>query len=412
MAALFGLLKYTAWTYLPGLATQQLLSVVHHVYPRVLGRPPPQRGTSDYARDYRLTYLFVVVSYLLYTFYDAAATVEPNYYQILGVEPTADENTLKAAFRQFARRYHPDRVGQQGETLFIQVRDAYEALKSPVKRFAYDSISATDSCKPPDSENITSVVILVILSTSGRSGPVAYWRYLILALTAVYEMLYILNPSPAPASASSFSSTLFADPTAAAHTSLFSFLWPRRVAYQHVRFLHSLFVLASFALSNVVPALFPAPTPEMEAQHIVNEAQQILLQSRAISHEALAQVQTLLHAARNTPGTTFPFLGALPADDGDTVSGALAGELENLLLETQMRADGGPLKSAVENAVERRKRERERERWPRGAFGATPAAEAAWMQRHGIAVGGAANGYASPGRARPGYVRGRSRSLG
>ncbi|RDX43389.1 DnaJ-domain-containing protein [Lentinus brumalis] len=377
MAALFGLLKYTAWTYLPGLATQQLLSVVHHAYPRVLGRPPPQRGTSDYARDYRLTYLFVVISYLLYTFYDAAATVEPNYYQILGVEPTADENTLKAAFRQFARRYHPDRVGQQGETLFIQVRDAYEALKSPVKRFAYDRFGPDAlewSCSTlreyirhglmqASGFYITSVVILVILSTSGRSGPVAYWRYLILALTAVYEMLYILNPSPAPVSASSFSSTLFADPTAAAHTSLFSFLWPRRVAYQHVRFLHSLFVLASFALSNVVPALFPAPTPEMEAQHIVNEAQQILLQSRAISHEATAQVQTLLHAARNTPGTTFPFLGALPADDGDTVSGALVGELENLLVETQMRADGGPLKSAVENAVERRKRERER--WPR-----------------------------------------------
>ncbi len=111
----------------------------------------------------------------------------------------------------------------------------------------------------------------------------------------------------------------------------------------------------------------------------MNEAQQILLQSRAISHEgiscfarsvpaltcdlcspaATAQVQMLLHAARNIPGTTFPFLGALPADD-NTVTGELVGELENLLLEMQMRADGGPLQSAVENAVERRKRKQTR----------------------------------------------------
>ena len=264
------------------------------------------------------------------------------------------------------------------------------------------------------------------------------WRYILLSLVGVYEMLFLLNPSPAPAATSSISSALFADPALGTQTSLFSALWPRRVAYQHVRFLHSLFVLCSFALSNIVPVLFPSPTPEMQEQWIVNEAKQILLQANAISQEgapwcsfshhtrhadvppATAQVQTLLHAANGTPGATFPFLGELaPADD---VVNALATELENLLLETQMRADGGPLKSAVDNAVERKKRERERdqerEKWPRGVFGATPAAEAAWMQRHGISVANAVerfelgNGYASPVRKRPVYVRGRSRSLG
>lgn len=62
----------------------------------------------------------------------------PNYYELLGVEPTAEENVLKIAFRQFARKYHPDRVGPQGETMFIEVRDAFEALKNPVTRYAYD----------------------------------------------------------------------------------------------------------------------------------------------------------------------------------------------------------------------------------------------------------------------------------
>lgn len=111
------------------------------------------------------------------------------------------------------------------------------------------------------------------------------WRYILLSLVGVYEMLFLLNPSPAPAATSSISSALFADPALGTQTSLFSALWPRRVAYQHVRFLHSLFVLCSFALSNIVPVLFPSPTPEMQEQWITNEAKQILLQANAISQE-------------------------------------------------------------------------------------------------------------------------------
>ena len=135
---LLGLLKYAGWAYLPNLLTRQLLSLLHAIYPRLFGTPPPAPSTPAYQRHARLTYLAVVLGYLAYTFYDAAAAVEPNYYQMLGVAATADEGSLKAAFRQFARRHHPDRVGPQGERVFIQVRDAYEALKSPVKRFAYD----------------------------------------------------------------------------------------------------------------------------------------------------------------------------------------------------------------------------------------------------------------------------------
>jgi DnaJ-class molecular chaperone len=66
--------------------------------------------------------------------------MQPNFYQILSVPHAVDEAGLKAAFRQFAKKNHPDRpgVGRHGEELFIMVRDVYEALKDPVVRFAYD----------------------------------------------------------------------------------------------------------------------------------------------------------------------------------------------------------------------------------------------------------------------------------
>ena len=66
--------------------------------------------------------------------------MQPNFYQILGVSPNVDETGLKLAFRAFAKRHHPDRpeVGKEGEVMFMAVRDAFEALKDPVVRFAYD----------------------------------------------------------------------------------------------------------------------------------------------------------------------------------------------------------------------------------------------------------------------------------
>lgn len=79
-----------------------------------------------------------MLCYLIYNFIDASSGLPKNFYELLGVNPHSDEGTLKSAFRAFARKNHPDRIGPAGEALFIDVRDAFEALKDPVVRFAYD----------------------------------------------------------------------------------------------------------------------------------------------------------------------------------------------------------------------------------------------------------------------------------
>ena len=147
---LSSVLSFVGWSYLPHLATSKLLPVLHRFYPSLTGRPAPPPNTPLYARHYRYVYAITVISYLFYNFRQAALSMPPNYYEMLGVDPTADENALKSAFKQFARRYHPDRVGPQGEALFINVRDAFEALKNPTTRFAYDRsvavVSTTSAC--------------------------------------------------------------------------------------------------------------------------------------------------------------------------------------------------------------------------------------------------------------------------
>lgn len=66
--------------------------------------------------------------------------MESDYYQLLGVDRTADERTLKAAYRKAAMDCHPDRKGgcKDSEAKFKALNQAYDVLRDPQKRAAYD----------------------------------------------------------------------------------------------------------------------------------------------------------------------------------------------------------------------------------------------------------------------------------
>lgn len=64
-----------------------------------------------------------------------------DYYKVLGVEPTADEKTIKSAYRRLARQYHPDVNKEKGaEDRFKEVAEAYDVLKDPEKRTQFDQL--------------------------------------------------------------------------------------------------------------------------------------------------------------------------------------------------------------------------------------------------------------------------------
>ena len=78
-----------------------------------------------------------------------------DYYGVLGVEPSAGDAEIKTAYRRLARKYHPDVSKEAGaEDKFKAVNEAYEALRDPEKRKAYDQLRAGgyrpgDQVRPP-----------------------------------------------------------------------------------------------------------------------------------------------------------------------------------------------------------------------------------------------------------------------
>ena len=64
-----------------------------------------------------------------------------DYYEVLGVERGADDDTIKKAYRKLAKKYHPDMNpdNKEAEAKFKEVNEAYAVLSDSEKRAAYDN---------------------------------------------------------------------------------------------------------------------------------------------------------------------------------------------------------------------------------------------------------------------------------
>ena len=73
---------------------------------------------------------------------------DANYYELLGLSPTATPEEIRAAYFELAKRVHPDSGGN--DALFRHVSRAYETLRDPARRAAYDRGGYVDETSAPD----------------------------------------------------------------------------------------------------------------------------------------------------------------------------------------------------------------------------------------------------------------------
>ena len=64
--------------------------------------------------------------------------VEGDAYVVLGISRDADDEAIAQAHRRLARRHHPDVAGESAHRRMIRINAAYDAIRTPERRAAYD----------------------------------------------------------------------------------------------------------------------------------------------------------------------------------------------------------------------------------------------------------------------------------
>lgn len=77
----------------------------------------------------------------------------PSHYAVLGVHPSASAAEIREAYRDLARRYHPDRnaASAAGADRMPQVNEAYRVLSDPARRAVYDASLRSGPSRPSSS---------------------------------------------------------------------------------------------------------------------------------------------------------------------------------------------------------------------------------------------------------------------
>ncbi len=64
-----------------------------------------------------------------------------NYYRTLGLTRHCTEAEIKAAYKELAKKWHPDKnKSVNAHDMFIEIHEAYEILSNPIKRASYDEL--------------------------------------------------------------------------------------------------------------------------------------------------------------------------------------------------------------------------------------------------------------------------------
>ncbi|KAJ9632116.1 hypothetical protein H2203_000517 [Taxawa tesnikishii (nom. ined.)] len=209
------LLSLGGWYFLPNLVTGWAQSIYYAVWIRA-GDPRPQPGTPLYAKHRRRIHVLVILTYLLYTIYEADWELRRagDFYQDLGVAHDASERTIQSRFRRLTVQYHPDKISSStdraaAERFYVHLQLARDTLVDPIKRFSYDRFGpsmlawrhrhtiwdhVSVGVQQIAGYYIGTAAVLVLFGITGYAQHAPFWRYLAMVSLLVFELYTMTRP--------------------------------------------------------------------------------------------------------------------------------------------------------------------------------------------------------------------------
>lgn len=114
-----------------------------------------------------------------------------DYYLILGVSRDESAEGIRSAFRELAKRYHPDLAGAESTPEFQEIVEAYEVLSDPARRRRYNSeLAAAEAAAQRPSAPLEEEFRRLAASLAGYPQAAGYRR-------AMADARVILSPEEA-----------------------------------------------------------------------------------------------------------------------------------------------------------------------------------------------------------------------
>lgn len=90
----------------------------------------------------------------------------PNLYEILDIERTATADEIKAAYRRKSKVLHPNAGGAASKEAFLELKNAYDVLRSPSRRQHYDETGETQNEKAHNDHKFALELIRTMMETA------------------------------------------------------------------------------------------------------------------------------------------------------------------------------------------------------------------------------------------------------
>ena len=123
-----------------------------------------------------------------------------SHYEVLGVRPNASESEIRNAYRNLARRLHPDVVGSavQGSQSMSEVNQAWTVLSDVGSRRSYDASIGTESRMQRDSD--TAARAAYVVNQEHQLTPARFpWRAMLAVAAAGAVVVLVLHAFSSPA---------------------------------------------------------------------------------------------------------------------------------------------------------------------------------------------------------------------